>query len=94
MKISLAFEKLRNGELKEGDIVQWQGCRNSDTKQTDGGYLFVVNGGKIIGRTIRGAKNKTEAIKIFNKDALHLERNIKWEDLELKEGDQWTMKLN
>jgi len=69
---------MKNKELKVGDIQKWQGFRNSDTREIDGGYLFFVTaiykdseGNDCIessGKKIFGVKNRSEAIKKHNQD--------------------------
>ena len=62
--------------LKVGDIKKWQGLRSSDTKEIDGGYLFIITnidknkkrevvgyGSK--GIKIEGVSNRSQAIKKY-----------------------------
>ncbi|MFH1014151.1 MAG: hypothetical protein V1769_06575 [Thermoplasmatota archaeon] len=52
-------------EIKKGDIIKWQGIRNSDTGNIENGYLWfaLVDGGsERKGKKIKG-KNRSEAIK-------------------------------
>jgi len=65
VKISQALKALDAGELRNGDVIKWQGVKNSETKQTDGGWLYVVEGGKIIGRQIHGVSTRKQAIEKY-----------------------------
>lgn len=65
MTIAKAIQLEREGKLKEGEIIKWEGCYNSDTKQTEGGHLWVFEGGHIIGKSIQTAKNRKEAIALY-----------------------------
>ncbi len=59
--------KLEINKIKKGDIVKWQGIRNSDTGQIENGYLwFAKNDGgtERVGKYIKG-KNRSEAIKNY-----------------------------
>jgi hypothetical protein len=66
---------MKNKTLKVGDIQKWQGFRNSDTGEIDGGYLFFVTaiykdseGNDCIessGKKISGVKNRSEAIRKY-----------------------------
>lgn len=58
-------------QYKIGDIKRWQGIKNSDTKQFESGYLWIVTKideqGNILqaqGISIQ-AKNRNEAIKKY-----------------------------
>lgn len=64
-------------EYNLGDITKWKGLRNSDTKEIDGGYLYIIvdifegnneNERTIVTRGIKidGVKNRSEAIKKYN----------------------------
>ena len=53
-----------------GDILKWRGTRNSDTKEIDGGYLYILesftkNGYISRGISIQSVKNRSEAIKKY-----------------------------
>ena len=60
-------------KYKVGDIKKWRGTRNSDTGEIDGGYLYIIteimeNGLRLVGKQIRGAKNRKEAIEIYKQN--------------------------
>ena len=62
MTITKAFKLLKTGQIKNGDIVKWQGLKDTDTGLADGGYLYAIENGGIVGKQIRLARNRKEAI--------------------------------
>jgi len=57
-------------KLAVGDIQRWQGVRNSDTGEIDGGWLHLITEVRENGYTTRGirinnVKNRYEAIKKY-----------------------------
>lgn len=52
-------------KIKKGDIVKWQGIRNSDTGNIENGYLYfatIDGGSERVGKSVKG-RNRSEAIK-------------------------------
>ncbi len=55
-------------EKQVGDLDRWEGIRNSDTGQIDGGYLYFITKieGNIIewvGKSIQNVSNRSQAVK-------------------------------
>ncbi|MFZ2937611.1 MAG: hypothetical protein WA066_02780 [Candidatus Omnitrophota bacterium] len=66
MTLTKAFAMIKTSQLKNGDIIKWQGYKSNG--EPDGGFLYIVEDGKIVGKQVRTARNRKEAIFEYRKE--------------------------